>query len=405
MGTGVAPTGDPPLEWSEAKNVRWKVAIPGLGHSSPVVHGDRIYLMTAIDTGEEGESTALEEANPRSKPPPTSVHQFLVMALDRSDGKMAWSTVVKETVPHEGGHNSNSPISSSPVTDGERIYANFGSHGLYCLSVDGNIEWAVDMGLMRTRYQYGEGSSPAVHGDTLIVNRDQEGDSFIAAFNKRTGEELWHRPRDEATSWGTPIVASVDGREQIIINGFVASRGYDLQSGELVWSLPGMSELCIPTPIYVEGVVHLMSGYPESSLQAVRLSGAEGNLTGSDNVLWSHGRNASYVSSPLIYGDYIYFIRLLNGVLSCLDARTGHVQYEGQRLGMRVVLSSLVGAGGRIYVVSQEGMTKVIKVGPSFEELAANQLDDAFDASPAIAGDELYLRGREFLYCIAGSSQ
>ena len=400
-GTGVAPDSNPPTQWSEEKNIRWKVQVPGFSHASPIVLGDRIYLMTAIDTGKEAESTALEAYDARSKPLPTSIHQYRILALERRNGDVAWDTLVKEVVPHEGGHRSNSLVSSSPVTDGEHIYANFGSHGLYCLSLDGEIEWSVDLGKMRTRYQYGEGSSPTVHGDRLIVNCDQEGDSFIATFNKHTGEELWRRSRDEATTWGTPIVATVEGRPQIVINGFRASRGYDLQEGELLWTLPGLTELCIPTPIHAGGVVYLMTGYPESALQVVRLAGSKGDLTDSENVLWSHSRNASYVSSPVLYGNHLYFIRLVNGVLSCLDARTGEVQYEGQRLGVRTVISSLVAASDRLYVTSQAGVTKVIKVGPSFEELASNELEDTFNSSPAIAGDEIYLRGGEFLYCIA----
>lgn len=404
-GTGVAPTSNPPTQWSEEKNVRWKVPNPGFSHASPIVVGDRVYLMSAIDTGAEAASTALEEYDARSQPFPTSIHRFRVLALNREDGSIAWDTVVKETVPHEGGHRSGSPVSSSPVTDGEHIYANFGSHGLYCLGLDGKIEWTVDLGMMRTRYQYGEGSSPTVYGDKLIVNCDQEGDSFIATFDKNTGEELWRSARDEATTWGTPVVAAVGGRPQIVINGFRASRGYDLQEGELLWSLPGLTELCIPTPIHSDGVVYLMTGYPESALQVVRLAGSKGDLTGSENVLWSHRRNTSYVSSPVLHGDYLYFIRLVNGVLSCLDARTGDVQYEAERLGVRTVISSLVAAADRLYVTSQAGVTKVIKMGPAFEELASNELADRFNASPAIAGDEIYLRGREFLYCIAELSK
>ena len=305
-------------------------------------------------------------------------------------------------MPHEAGHSTASQASGSPLTDGEHIIAHFGSRGLYCLNMDGEVQWSKEFGQMRTRMGFGEGSSPALQGDVLAMTWDHEGDSFIVTFDKSTGEELWRQPRDEATTWATPFIVSVNGASQIITTATRASRAYDLISGEVIWTCTGMTANCIPTPVYRDGVVYLMSGFRGNKLQAIRLAGAKGDITGTDQVIWSHGQGTSYTPSALLYEDNLYFLRTNNGVLSCLDRKTGDVHYEGQRLpGMRQVYSSPVGASGRVYVTSRGGTTVVLEHGNEYVELATNELDDGFDASAAIVGDELYLRGQKFLYCIA----
>jgi len=408
LGTGSAVSGSPPTHWAEkaeqdaAKNIAWKVEVPGLGSSSPIVWQDQIYLTTAIETDRYGESTAVEAHDTRAKAPPMVVWEFAVLALNRDDGSVSWSTTVTEQVPHEGAHRTNSHASSSPVTDGEHIYASFGSRGVYCLNRAGEIVWSKNFGVMRTRRQYGEGSSPALYGDRLIVNWDHEGDSFLVTLDKRTGDELWRQPREEQTSWSTPIVVEVRGRPQIIVNATTASRGYDLESGEVIWSLSGMTENCIPTPIHAKGVVYLMSGYRGQMLQAVQLEDAKGDLEGSRHVLWTHLRNTSYVPSGALYNGRLYFLRGNNAILSCLDAKTGKVFYEGRHLrGLRSIYASPVCADGRIYVTSRDGVTMVITDGPLCKQVAVNRLDDAIDASLAIVGDKIYVRGQRHLYCIA----
>ena len=411
-GNGVALGGNPPTEWSEEKNVRWKVAVPGFGQSSPVIWGDRIYVTTAIETDEEGK--AVEEEPPADEPPrggrgggrsrsaPTKIHEFTVLCVDRSSGEAVWSTTVNESVPHESLHTTASQIANSPLTDGEHVYAHFGSRGLHCLDMDGKIVWSKDFGRMRTRNSWGEGSSPALYGDTLVVIWDHEGDSFIVALDKKTGEERWRRARKEQTNWATPAIVPVGERAQVIVPGTIASYAYDLENGKTIWSVSGMTGNCIPTPLHADGMVYLMSGFRGAALQAVRLEGAEGNLADSESVVWSHDQGTSYVPSGLLHDGLVYFLRVNSGSLSCLDAATGEVMYEGERLeGLRTIYSSLVAAGGRIYVTSREGTTSVIAAGPSFEQVATNVLDDAFDASIAFAGDELYLRGANHLYCVA----
>ena len=409
LGTGGAPSGSPPTRWAEkteqgpAENIAWKVEVPGLGISTPIVWKDRIYLTTAIETDRPG--TAGEDLPPldrRAEPRPKVNYEFAVLALSRGDGRTIWQKKLAEVVPHEGGHRTNSHASGSPVTDGEHIYASFGSRGLFCLSMDGALVWSKNLGVMSTRRQYGEGSSPTLYGDRLIVNWDHEGESFLVVLDKRSGNEMWRQPRNEVTSWSTPIVVEVEGRPQIVVNATTASRGYDLESGDVIWSLSGMTVNCIPIPIHSDGVVYLMSGYRGKMLQAVKLEGAEGDLEGRRNVVWSHQRNTSYVPSAALHDGRLYFLRGNNAVLSCLDAKTGKVFYEGQRLqGLRSVYASPVCADGRIYFTSRDGVTMVIGLGPTFKQLAVNRIDDAVDASMAIVGDEIYLRGRQHMYCIA----
>lgn len=409
LGNGLAPDCNPPTEWSEEKNIRWKIEIPGTGCSSPIVWEDRLYVTTAVPLGksvaqpEEGDRGGRRGRRGRGRGQRLQVeHEFMVLAIDRKDGKVVWKKTVKKTKPHEGTHQTASQCSSSPVTDGEHIFAFFGSRGLHCLDMKGNVKWSKDLGTMRTRNQFGEGASPALHGDRLIINWDHEGDSWIAAIQKKDGKQIWKKDRDEVTTWCTPLITPVGGKPQVIVTASGASRGYDLETGKEIWSCRGMVANCIPTPIHVGDLVYLMSGHRGSSLQAVKVNGAKGDITESKkHVVWEYGRGTSYTPTGLVHDGRIYFLRRNEGVLTCLDAATGKVHYEGQRLGLRSVYSSLIGAGGRIYITSREGVTKVVRPGNEYKEIATNRLDDTIDATAAIVGDELYLRGRKHLYCIA----
>ncbi|MEZ6016465.1 MAG: PQQ-binding-like beta-propeller repeat protein [Planctomycetota bacterium] len=388
---GVARSERAPTVWSEDKNIRWKVAVPGLGSSTPIVWGDTLYVTSAIEA--EGAE-------------PNGVQEFTVFALDRKDGSTKWRTKVAETVPHESIHKTNTQASSSPITDGEHIIAFFGSRGLHCLDMQGKVLWSKDLGRMQTRNQFGEGASPALYRDTIVVVWDHEGEDFIAAFDKATGKEKWRQKRDEVTTWSTPLIVPVGDRMQVVTTATAASRAYDLETGKLIWSIGGMTTNCIPTPIYHEGVVYLMSGFRGAMLQAIRLADAKGDLADSPAVLWRHSQETSYVPSGVLTGGNLYFVRNNNGVLSCVDAATGEVRYSGQRLtDVKSVYSSLTSCGDHIYAPSREGTTVVFAAGPSYREVAVNALDDTFDASPVIVGGELYLRGWKHLYCIADAEQ
>jgi outer membrane protein assembly factor BamB len=405
--TGVAPGGDPPIQWSETSNIRWKVPLTGQGHATPIVWDDRIYVLSAVSAGKAQETPAPEPGARAPRAKPTTVHRFVVTALERATGRTIWSTVVREEVPHEPGHETASRASATPVTDGERIYAFFGSRGLYCLDRDGGVKWSKDLGDMRTRNEFGEGSSPILHGDTLVVNWDHEGEDFIVAFDKRTGEERWRTAREEPTSWSTPLVLEDAGRALVVVSATNRVRAYDLKTGAEAWSCGGLGLNCIPTPVEGAGLLFVMSGYQEAAGMAIRYAGARGDITGSDRTAWRIDRGTSYVASPLLYEGKLYLLERLRAALSCHDLATGRAHYAAQRLeGLGTVYASPAGAGGRVYIVDREGNAAVIRHGDKFELMASNKLDDGFDASPVIVGGELILRGHKHLYSIAqGAAQ
>ncbi|MGD8453006.1 MAG: PQQ-binding-like beta-propeller repeat protein [Phycisphaerae bacterium] len=411
-GNGVAPHGDPPTTWSEGQNIRWKVEIPGRGHASPIVWGDRIYIQTAIKTdklADAGQDSAAPEPpaegrrGRRGSPPPTHIHQYMLLALDRATGKTIWQKTLCEALPAESGHQNASPASASPVTDGEHILAHFGSQGLYALDMAGNVLWHKELGRMTTRGGFGEGASPALHGDTVVINWDHEGDSFIVALDKRTGEERWRVARDERTSWATPVFVTAGGRVQVVVNGANRIRAYDLATGEVVWQCDGMTENVVPTPVWDDKRLYCLSGFRGAGLVAIRYGEARGEITNTSAVAWIYdGKGTPYVPSPALYDGALYFLAENREQLSCVDARTGRVHYSRERLdGLDGVYASIVAANGHVYVVGRNGKTAVLAHGPELRTLATNELDDSFTASPAIAGRELFLRGHKYLYCIA----
>ena len=404
--TGEAVDANPPTTWSETENVRWKVAIPGMGHAAPIVWGDKIFIQTAIE-GKAAESGEFDD-NPfsgffeRRGSGPTNVYAFALLAVDRKDGSILWQKTLRQVSPHEGTHQDASFASNSPVTDGEHIYAYFGSRGLYCVDMMGNVKWEKDVGEMYKSNSFGEGSSPVLHGNTLVIVQDHEGDSFITAIDKRTGETLWKVDRDERTTWFSPIVVEQDGKAHVITPGTNRVRSYDLATGEILWEGEGLTRNPIPSPVAADGVVYLMSGFRGSMLMAVQLAKAMGDISSSGAVLWEHQRDTPYVPSPLLYGDMLYFLKSNDGILTAFDVKSGTAHYGPKRLkGVSGVYASIVGAGDRVYIVGRNGMVNVLQHGPEFTILAENMLDDSFNASPAIVGSELYIRGSQYLYCIA----
>lgn len=406
LGAGVAPHANPPVEWSEDKNLRWKVALPGKGHSTPIVWGDHIFLTTAIPYG--------EPVKPRFVRPGahdnlalTQPHEFAVLAVSRKSGKILWQQTVHKQVPHEAGHVTASLASASPVTDGERLFAFFGSYGLYCLDLQGKLLWKKNLGEMHTKHGHGEGSSPALHGDTLVITWDHEEQSFLVALDKRTGQQRWRVARAEDTSWATPIVVEATKGSgpfptQVIVPGTNRLRGYDLASGTLIWECAGLSSNIVATPVAANGFVYAGSSYETRNLLAIRLDGAKGDITGTKHVIWSRRRGCPYVPSPLLYGDSLYTSQHYQGIISRLDVKTGDDQGGPFRLdAIDSLYASPVGAAGRVYIAGRDGAVAVIQRGPQFKLLAVNRLDDGFDASPVVVGDEMYLRGTKHLYRVS----
>lgn len=427
LQNGVAPHANPPVEWNESKNVKWKVKLPGRGTATPIIWADQIFVQSAIPTGRKVEAPAGQSgapaspaaessganatAQPARRPggrgggmrsgQPTETQQFVLLCLDRQTGRTLWQKVAREELPHEGHHPDHGFSSYSPVTDGKHVFAHFGSRGLYCYDLQGNLKWQKEFGRMQTKMSFGEGSSPALAGHAIIINWDHEGEDFIVALEKETGKELWRRPRDEDTSWSTPLIVEHAGQRQVVTAATRKIRSYDAVSGKLIWECGGLTPNTIPTPVAADGVVYATSGFRGNALLAIRL-GRTGDLTGTDAIVWKHARSTPYVPSPLLYGDRLYFFASNNGILSCFDAKSGQALIDAERIeALPGVYASPVGAAGRVYLVGRNGATVVIRHAEKLEVLSTNQLDEKIDASPAVVGSELFLRGREHLYCLA----
>ncbi len=402
LGTGVAPHAKPPIEWSEDNNIRWKLELPGKGHSTPVVWNDHVFVTASVSLGDARPLTTGHRSGAHDNVMAVPLQKFLVIAINRRDGQIFWQKTVRENTPHEGGHYSGSYASASPVTDGERVYAFFGSQGLYCLSLSGSILWQTDLGDMHTKHGHGEGSSPALYKNTLVVNWDHEGASFVVAIDKRTGEQRWKRKRDEVSSWSTPIVVNHKNRPQVIISATKRIRSYDLTTGDTVWECGGLSNNVVSSPVSAAGMVHAGSSYEKRAMLGIRLDGAAGDITGSKQIVWQINRYTPYVPSLLLYDDTLYFLKHYQGILSCVNAQSGRILYGPIRLpDIYNVYASPVGAAGRLYITSQDGITQVLVHGSTPTVLAANELDDNFSASAALVEGEIFLRGHRYLYCIA----
>lgn len=398
---GFAPNANPPIKWDDKTNVKWKTPIPGKGTSTPVVWGDKLFLLTAIDTRKPADPKDIPPVDPKFETktkPPTTYHQYVVLCLDRATGKILWQQVAAEQVPHEGRHETHSYAAFSPVTDGKHLYVSFGSRGIYCFDLDGKKIWQRDLGLARTRLGWGEGASPALHGDTLIVNWDQEANSYIVALDAKTGATKWKVDRDEKTSWATPLIVPYKGKTQVIVSGTTKARSYDLATGKVIWECGGQTVNCIPSPVLVDDCVIVMSGYRGAAAHAIPLV-STGDVTG--KVRWQYDQGTPYVPSPVLTGGQLWFTQANLGMLTVLDAKTGKVVMDRTRLpGVNALYASPTAAQDRIYIPARDGTTLVLKRADKLEVLATNRLNEGIDASPVIIGRQLFLRGEQNLYCI-----
>lgn len=392
-----------PVQWNDGKNIAWRTPIPGRGFSTPVIAGDRLFLTTAVSSGGglPAEPAAGGRRGPGGGAGAGIEHRFVVMAISRSSGKVLWEQTALTAKTHEGYHRRYGSFASyAPVTDGKQVWALFGSYGLYCYTVEGKLVWKKEMPALRMRNAFGEGGAPVLAGSRLIVKLDQEAGSFIAVFDKDTGKEIWKRDRDEQSSWSTPLVVKVDGREQIITSATNKVRAYALESGEVVWECGGLGSNVIPAPVQFKDTVIVMSGHRDPNLLAIRL-GRKGDLTGSDAILYTNQRGNPYTGSPVLHEGKLYFVSD-SGMVSCLDAATGKPHYLQQRLPKPYNFkSSPVAAGGNLYLAAEDGDVVVLKLGEQFEVLATNTMvDQFFVASPVVVDSTLYLRSSEALYSI-----
>lgn len=385
LGTGAAPDAKPPTAFSATRGVRWKREIPGRGSSSPIVTGSDVFVTTAVPV--EGRAGALD---------------FRLICLDRSTGAERWSRLCVQAVPHEGTHETNGYASASPCTDGTHVYAHFGSRGTFCFTIAGDPVWQRDLGDMRARHGFGEGSSPTLAGDLLVVPWDHEGPSFLAALDARTGRTVWEVPRAEKTCWATPLVAADSGGvRQVIMNGQVAARGYDLRTGAELWRCAGQTERPCATPVAVGGTAYVGSGFRGAFLGAFDLAG-RGDLAGGPHVRWTLAKDTPDVASPLLSGDRVYFYKEKTGLLSCVAADSGRAHYEAQRIpGLGRTYASPVAAGGHVYLADRSGRIIVIADAPTLKVVAENDMGEGVDATPAPADGDLFIRGEKHLFCVS----
>jgi outer membrane protein assembly factor BamB len=402
---GISDAPGLPDSWSTTQNVVWKTDIPGRGWSSPIVWGDRIFLTSVINEGQSKPPKKGLYFGGDQHTPPKTVHRWMVYCIDWKTGKILWEKMAHKGVPESTIHIKNSYASETPVTDGQRVYAYFGNLGLFCYDMDGKELWSRKWGTFKTRLGWGTAASPVLYKDRVYIVNDNEQKSFIAAIDKRSGEEVWHVARDEKSNWAPPYIWENTQRTEIVTPGTGKVRSYDLD-GHLLWELKGMSSITIPVPFSRDDLLYVCSGYimdKKKPVFAIR-PGATGDIslqegqTANNYIAWFQKLAGPYNPSPLLYGPYFYVLKD-RGFFSCYDARTGKEIYVDQRLGGATAFTCSPWAyDGKIFCLSEDGDAFVIKAGPKFEIIRKNSLGEMCMATPAIANGSLLVRTETKLY-------
>jgi outer membrane protein assembly factor BamB len=410
---GVSDEKDLPTEWSDSRNVLWKTPIPGLGFSSPIIWEKKVFITSAVDIGPAPPEHKAKKHMLGDKefqhPDWTGsdrLHSFKVLCLDRDSGKVLWERTPYQGVVFDHRHRRGTYAGPTPVTDGKLVYAYFGSEGLYCYDTSGKLIWSKNLGGIPTMGM-GVGTSPLLFENVLIVLCDQgfDGkDSFMIALDKRSGKEVWRVARPVHTSWATPVLAKTPERTELVASGNEFLISYDPKTGKELWRATGLKSHAIATPVVGHGLVILSSGFPSKTVVAIRLGGS-GNLDGTDRIVWRYNKGTSYVPSPILYGDYVYLMSDA-GILTCLNAKTGEVVYEGGRVPVATKFygASPVAFDGKILLTCDDGETFVIKAGPKHEVLGTNSIGEPSRTSIAIADGKLFLRGEKHLFCITNKT-
>jgi outer membrane protein assembly factor BamB len=412
QASGVDPSAPAPMHWTVAsgKNIRWRTPIPGLAHASPIVHGERIYVATAVRPGKADLKVGLYgdigSANDQER------HEWRLLALDKSTGKILWNKLGHQSQPRVKRHPKATHCNSTPATDGRRIVAIFGSEGLFCFDMNGELVWKKDLGPMDSGFfqsptaQWGFASSPVIHDGKVVVQCDVQTNSFIALFDLRDGRELWRTPRRDVPTWSTPTVARVGTQTHILVNGWRHTGAYDFASGRETWKLDGGGDIPVPTPIVGDGVAYFTSAHGRfRPMRAIRLD-AQGDITPADPgttnaaIVWAHARQGNYMQTPILVGAHVYGCAD-NGVLSCFDAKTGEIQYS-ERLSAsgQGFTASPVSDGRHLYFTSELGNVFVVPADGQFSIVATNTLEEICMATPALSRGTLFYRTRDHLLAI-----
>jgi outer membrane protein assembly factor BamB len=413
--SGVADDKPAPVKWDAEKNINiaWKVRIPGLAHSSPVVWGERVFITSAVSSDPKsyfrhGLYGDVDTAEDMSK------HSWKVYCLDRKSGKILWQRVAHEGVPKTKRHIKSTFANSTPVTDGRYVIAFFGSEGLYCYDLKGNLKWKQDLGVLDAGwffdpdYQWAVASSPIIHKDLVIVQCDIQKGSFIAAYSLKDGMQVWRTPREEIPSWGSPTIVESNQRVELVTNATKAVRGYDPMTGKELWRLVGNPEVTATTPVAAHDLIFICNSYrPNQPIYAIKQGTATGDISLKDGktfnewVAWSMQRGGSYMPTPVVYGEYLY-VCANHGVMTVYDAKTGQRIYQ-ERIGGKggAYSASPVASGGKIYIASEDGDIFVVKAGAKYELLSTNPMGEVLMATPAISGGMFIVRGQNHVFGIS----
>lgn len=409
-GQGISDEKNLPSQWSPTANIAWKTALPGYGQSQPIVWNSRVFMTADVEGGpapaDHKAPVHMMEGQPWVHPDSVGIdklHTLKVMAVDLTSGAILWERVAYEGTVFDHRHRRGSYAAPTMVTDGTTVVAYFGSEGLYGYDFDGNLKWKADVGKFPL-LGMGTGTSPVLFENLVVIQRDEnEGkQSLLLAFDINTGKEQWRTPRAVEASWSTPVLVKAGGRTELVTNGNQFIISYDPKTGKELWRTKGVESNAIHTPLVGQGLVIVTAGYPAKKVIAIR-PGGSGDITGTDRIVWQYDRGTGYVISPILYGDYVYLVSD-KGIISCLDAKTGEVKYEGGRVPVPATfMASPVAYDGKLLLTSVDGDTYVVKAGPVHEVLGTNSIGEPAASTPSISQGRILVRGAKHLYCIRQS--
>lgn len=415
LASGIVESDQLPEQWNihTGENISWKMNIPGLGHSCPVIWGDKLFVTTAV-SGSGSDSLKVGLYGDIDMVGDRSVHEYWVYCINKKSGELLWKELAHRGIPRTDRHTKSSHANSTPATNGKYLVAFFGSEGMYCYDFEGNLVWKKDFGRINVgpydepSVEWGYASSPILHENRIIVQCDiVGGEGFLASLDLETGKEIWRTPRGDVGTWSTPNFYKQDGHRQIVVNGFMHIGGYDFDSGEEIWKLSNGGDAPVPTPVFAHGLIYIHSSHGRyQPIFAIRPE-AKGDISlardldslSNEFIVWSIKRGAAYMPTNLVYGDYLYNLRM-NGNLTCFDALSGEVIYKERIPEARGITASGVASGGKLYYSTEQGDVFVVKTGSDFEVLSRNPLDDLIMATPAISEDMIYFRTQHSLVAV-----
>ncbi|MBL6964813.1 MAG: PQQ-binding-like beta-propeller repeat protein [Bacteroidetes bacterium] len=409
---GIIDSVNLPDKWdiNTGENIRWKIEIPGLGHSSPVIWDDKLFITTAI-SGKGTDSLKVGLYGDIESYDDETIHEFRVICVEKKSGKIVWNKLAHKGVPRTKRHPKASHANATPATNGKYVVAFFGSEGLFCYDFDGELIWKKDFGKLNSAYfrapdaEWGFASSPIVHENSVIIQCDFLGDSFIASFDIETGAEKWRIPRHDVPTWSTPNYYNKGNVKQIVVNGYKHIGGYDFTTGNEIWKLSGGGDIPVPTPVFAHGLIYIHSAHGKSSPIYAIKPDAKGDIsldsdsTSNEYIVWSIKKGAAYNPTNIIYGKYLYNMKMY-GKLSCFDAQTGKLIYQENIPDARGITASAIASNGKIYYCTEQGEVLIIKAGNEFKLIAKNPLDDVIMATPALSDNMLFFRTQNQLIAV-----